>query len=187
MTTFFTSDLHLGHARVIDYCKRPFRSVWEMDAELIRRWNARVAPNDTVFVLGDFALGPKERLREYVQQLHGALVLIRGNHDRNAVHYKDAGFTYVHNSLLYMPNNAFDVWMSHRPHLELNALMAEGQGPSIRTKYHLCGHVHERWRRIGNTINVGVDVWGFQPVTLDELLEAKDDGRAAEGRGEDDA
>lgn len=50
---FFTSDLHFGHANVIRFDNRPFATVEEMDAELIRRWNDKVAKGDLVYVLGD--------------------------------------------------------------------------------------------------------------------------------------
>ena len=35
-----------------------------------------------------------------------------------------------------------------------------------------CGHVHQHWRisKTGQWINVGVDVWDFKPVILDELV-----------------
>lgn len=38
----------------------------------------------------------------------------------------------------------------------------------------LCGHVHEKWKRRGSIINVGVDQWDFRPVTLYELLEEEE-------------
>ncbi|MBF0440446.1 MAG: metallophosphoesterase [Oligoflexales bacterium] len=39
----------------------------------------------------------------------------------------------------------------------------------------LCGHVHQNWRvsRSGRWINVGVDVWDYKPVALDELVMLK--------------
>lgn len=43
---FFTSDLHFGHKNIIRYDNRPFLSVEEMDAEIVRRWNAKVSPDD---------------------------------------------------------------------------------------------------------------------------------------------
>jgi len=46
---YFTSDLHLGHENAIRFDQRPFNSVEEMDAELVRRWNAKVSNEDTVF------------------------------------------------------------------------------------------------------------------------------------------
>jgi calcineurin-like phosphoesterase family protein len=40
----------------------------------------------------------------------------------------------------------------------------------------LCGHVHEAWKRHGRVINVGVDVWDFYPVSVDQLLEVMKEG-----------
>ena len=34
----------------------------------------------------------------------------------------------------------------------------------------LCGHVHTKWKTIHHMINVGVDVWNFQPVSIVEIL-----------------
>ena len=46
---FFTGDLHFGHENVIAFDDRPFKSVEEMDAELIKRWNAKVGKDDLVY------------------------------------------------------------------------------------------------------------------------------------------
>jgi calcineurin-like phosphoesterase family protein len=54
---WFTADLHLGHANIIAYCRRPFRAVDDMDAALLAAWEATVRPGDEVWVLGDLALG----------------------------------------------------------------------------------------------------------------------------------
>lgn len=56
---FFTSDTHFGHVNIILYCNRPFASVLEMNEQVIARWNDRVGPRDTVYHLGDFAMGLK--------------------------------------------------------------------------------------------------------------------------------
>ena len=51
---FYTADLHLGHANIIKYCNRPFKDVDQMNETLIRNWNSRVKPEDTVIHNGDF-------------------------------------------------------------------------------------------------------------------------------------
>jgi calcineurin-like phosphoesterase family protein len=53
MTTFLSSDWHLGHANMIAYDRRPFRDVAEMGATLIRNYRAVVNDNDRVLFLGD--------------------------------------------------------------------------------------------------------------------------------------
>ena len=51
---YYIADLHLGHVNVIKFDKRPFENIGEMEAEIIRRWNERVTPNDTVYIIGYF-------------------------------------------------------------------------------------------------------------------------------------
>lgn len=79
---FVTSDTHFSHARIIELAGRPFSIVEEMDAELIRRWNETVAPDDVVLHLGDHALGPIAESLPMTVQLHGRRFLIPGSHDR---------------------------------------------------------------------------------------------------------
>ncbi len=78
MTVWFTSDTHFAHRNVIEFCKRPFASIEEMDEEIIRRWNERVEPGDRVYHLGDFAFGDHD---PYLSRLNGMKNLVIGNHD----------------------------------------------------------------------------------------------------------
>lgn len=48
MANYYIADLHLGHANVIRFDNRPFENIDEMETEIIRRWNERVTPKDTV-------------------------------------------------------------------------------------------------------------------------------------------
>ena len=80
---FFTSDLHFGHENVLRFDGRPFATVEEMDAELIRRWNAKVGKGDLVYVLGDFIWKTRnEDAPGLIKSLNGQIILIKGNHDR---------------------------------------------------------------------------------------------------------
>ena len=82
MKTFFTADTHFNHANVIKYCARPFASIDEMNREMIARWNAVVGAKDTVYHLGDFAMGKPTEWPSFLRQLNGAKkFLSRGNHD----------------------------------------------------------------------------------------------------------
>lgn len=158
---WFTSDTHFGHARVIEYCGRPFANVSEMNTRLAEAWNARVSPSDIVYHLGDFAMGRREDLALHLGALNGRVILVAGNHDRSRSAMLGAGFAEHHKELT-LEMNGLRLYMRHVPNLE-----GTWQGSA---DFHLCGHVHERWARMGHTLNVGVDVRGFQPVTLEELL-----------------
>ena len=48
---YYTADLHFHYAPLLP--GRPFASVEEMDAALIRGWNETVTEEDTVYVVGD--------------------------------------------------------------------------------------------------------------------------------------
>lgn len=53
---YFTADLHFYHDKIIRHTQRPFRSAEEMNKVLIQKWNARIAYDDEVFILGDFTM-----------------------------------------------------------------------------------------------------------------------------------
>lgn len=160
---YFTSDLHLDHANIIKYCQRPFHSIGEMNAALITNWNARVSEDDTVYVIGDFALTSRERIAELRSKLNGHIVLVLGNHDRSQKAMADCGFDVVCDRARGFELDGQRLYLRHIP----------DYGFLVSGEIHLCGHVHTDWKRLGDIINVGVDQWNFQPVTLAELLAAE--------------
>lgn len=82
MTTFFTSDTHFGHERIITLSDRPFRDAQHMNEALIQNWNDVVGPEDHVYHLGDVALGSFADSIACVGRLNGIKHLVVGNHDR---------------------------------------------------------------------------------------------------------
>ena len=52
---FFTADTHFGHANIISFCGRPFKSIEDMNEGLIAAWNDVVPTNGIVFHLDDLA------------------------------------------------------------------------------------------------------------------------------------
>jgi calcineurin-like phosphoesterase family protein len=101
---FFTSDLHWFHDNIIkeDYDNRPFDNMDHMIQTMIENWNNVVKPNDIVFNLGDFILsksGKIPKVHEYLSQLNGHQILVKGNHDSSKTltpiqHY----FDFIHDS-----------------------------------------------------------------------------------------
>ena len=64
---YFTADHHFGHANIIRHCARPFQSVGEMDRALLDNWNARIKPQDTVYILGDLFFRNAVSVEKYSQ------------------------------------------------------------------------------------------------------------------------
>lgn len=153
--TYFTADQHFDHARIIEYAGRRFASVEQMNEAMARQWNETVGPDDMVYHLGDVALASADRIAELVADLNGYKVLIVGNHDRSPKRMMELGFDEAYKEAEYAG------WqLLHWPPEELQR----------RT---LCGHIHGLWVWRGTPqcpqINVGVDIWGYGPRTLQEI------------------
>ncbi len=165
---WFTSDLHYGHKAVIKLCDRPFKTVEEMNETLMRNWNSMVAKNDTVYILGDISHRCEiEEANNFISQLKGNKILIRGNHDKeyDALLFKEIfdyyelkGYASVSISLMHYPMLE---WI-HSRHGSL----------------HLHGHQHnkeaynEDMHKQGiRRYDVGVDANQYCPVSLNHILE----------------
>lgn len=180
MAIWFTSDTHYGHRNIIDYCQRPFGSVHHMNQAMISNWNQVVQPDDLVYFLGDFGMGPKSVLQHICSQLQGHKVCIRGNHDKSAKAMLEIGFQEVFDNL-EIDLDEYRIYMAHipisvrDPHVDDRKYNKElTVKPPLYYDYFLCGHVHEKWVRRGKVINVGVDQWGYTPVNLQTLMGALD-------------
>ena len=85
---FITSDLHLGHKAIIQYCNRPFdftdQGIEESDDFLLAQYRDTVKENDMVIFLGDLTFKKNhkgQKMTEIITKLPGRKVLIKGNHD----------------------------------------------------------------------------------------------------------
>jgi len=157
MTIFVTSDTHFNHANVIRYCARPFANYFEMNKEMIHNWNLVVSPEDTVIHLGDVLLTQHRNLPEIISKLNGRKIAVAGNHDRlkNLLPV----FDKVYEKTVDTAINGIRVRFSHYPCLDTSEF-----------DLNICGHVHEHWLWKDKCLNVGVDVWEFTPVSLQDVL-----------------
>src|SRR6478735_3720332 len=79
---FFWSDTHFWHTNILKHQpNRKYSSIEEMNEVLIAIWNETVKNNDTVYFLGDFAMGRFAQAAEIFARLNGNIHLVRGNHD----------------------------------------------------------------------------------------------------------
>jgi calcineurin-like phosphoesterase family protein len=153
---YFCSDQHLFHKNIIKYCNRPFDSVDHMNEEILRRWNEKITPDDTVYVIGDFALGKQDKATEWLSRANGKKILIIGNHDRSPRTMKEIGFDEVHYHLEVTTSNNERWLLSHFP-LPLDLIK------SYQRLIH--GHHHSGPQSTGKRVNVCVDLWDYMPVT----------------------
>jgi len=186
MTTWWTSDTHFSHANIIRYSKRPFASVDEMNRELIRRWNERVAPDDVVWHLGDLALGKDIRRQvALTSELNGRRRLVPGNHDRVASFfeggdqrdkfwrdYEAAGWEIMPEELEH-DIAGHRVVVSHFPYTGDSQHMERylHRRPTDRGLPVIHGHVHGEFAERGRQFNVGVDVRDYVPVNENEIIK----------------
>jgi calcineurin-like phosphoesterase family protein len=186
MNIWFTSDNHFWHANVIKYCDRPFASVEEMNEAMIRNWNEVVKPEDTVYCLGDFSLAFRP-IEAYSMRLNGTKYLVPGNHDfchsyhkkaRNLEKRKEWIQKYTSWGWIVLPEQTTldipgvaTVNMCHHPYrlVEPYEDKYEKWRPKDDGRWLICGHVHEKWKVVDRMINVGVDQWGFKPVSIEEI------------------
>ena len=132
-----------------------------MDAALAANWNATVARDDTVWHLGDFAVGvARDRAAVLLNSLNGTKHLIAGNADLRAIRALP-GWASVRD-YAEVPLDGRRLILCHYP---LRAWNAQHRGA-----VQLHGHSHGRIEPLPRQVDVGVDAWDFRPVTLPELL-----------------
>ena len=171
---FLTSDSHYGHFNICKYCHRPFQSRSEMDQTLIKNWNAVVPEDGIVVHCGDFMLPHNEDIKEYnkyLNQLHGRVLLLRGNHDIASLDWVSDKLIAVRDQAMIVVDGV-KIFAQHYPCAAFNG------------DYHVYGHIHtladgtcygidgdvtKAMRK--NTYDVGVDQNGYTPVSYWQLCD----------------
>lgn len=179
---FFTSDNHFFHRNIMKYCNRPFEHLNEMDGTMVVRWNERVRKGDTVYHLGDFTLGDKERAQEYFSDLNGRIRVLSNpwHHDKRWLSNRILGGTDFISACGHSVELLPPIFILEFPEL------SDGEYPQVivlchyplarwdRCHYgswHLFGHCHGRFENLGLSYDVGVDNNDFYPVSLDQVVE----------------
>ncbi|MBP5725404.1 MAG: metallophosphoesterase family protein [Bacteroidales bacterium] len=175
---FFTSDTHFGHENILKYCSRPFADINEHDEELIRRWNEKVPEDGTVFHLGDVGFCSNKRMNEILEQLHGKIYLIIGNHDwRRITEQHKWRFEEMTQQMSIMIGK-HSIILNHYP-----LLTYAGVWKGQQATWNLFGHVHtspytaqgldhQRLNVLFPTqYDVGVDNNDFTPVSFEEVQQ----------------
>ncbi|WP_425099983.1 metallophosphoesterase [Tropicibacter sp. S64] len=162
MAHWYTADLHLGHDRIMRLCNRPFSDTEAMTTGLIERLQDTVAPEDDLWIVGDFTFGKNRDaalIRRWFDAIPGRKHLIVGNHDSDVV--KALPWASQHD-LWHHVDRGMEVTLCHYP---MVAFPRSGSGAC-----QVFGHVHDLWPGTRNSVNVGVDLWDYRPVQIDAIL-----------------
>jgi calcineurin-like phosphoesterase family protein len=189
MTIYFTADTHFQHANIIKFGRGngQFKNINHHDQVLCKNWYETVQENDTIYVLGDIALGDITKSLDNFRWLPGRKFLVPGNHDKifssnSRSHiekwwktYEDVGFEILPEiyeiTLPTSINQETPVLLSHFP-FKANEYEVKDKHikhrPTFRGLPLIHGHTHSE--NVLNTINsyeyhVGVDANNFTPVS----------------------
>jgi len=162
---YVTADTHFFHANIIKHCNRPFKNVWEMNEVMIDNWNRTIpVKNSWVYILGDYVWRNKMKVIEVSKRLNGQKFLVRGNHDFRSVKGEAQKCFQWIKDLYELKLAKTSIIMCHYP--------MRSWPRSHHGSYHFYGHTHKLdsipERR---TFNVGVDLWDYRPLHIEELVD----------------
>lgn len=166
---YFSSDQHFFHSNIIKYCNRPFKTMEEMNLVMIKKWNSRVKPEDTVLHLGDLCFkhapsespdAPKNAYNLIKFQLNGEIIRIFGNHDS-----RNGNKSIIESLVINYGGKRTN--LIHNP-----------EYCNINYDLNIVGHVHDRWmfkryrkgEQFTDCCNVSVEVWNYYPITWHEII-----------------
>lgn len=163
--TFFVSDPHFDHANIINYCRRPFSDVNEMNRIIQENWQRIIPVDGLVIFLGDMSFGRGSRKpRWWAERLNGNKIYIKGNHDHGV--RKDSTIKTVDR----IAKSGFIILAEHKIYLNHfpDNIPNDWKGWSVH------GHIHNNGPFLDVTnkrINVSLDVTKFEPVRFSRILE----------------
>ncbi len=174
---WFTSDWHLGHANIIKFCHRPFLNTDEMDRSIVENFFKVVHEGDIVFYLGDLAFR-KKIAQNFLKMIPKGIQFhfVRGNHDQRIKNsllaeyctsftdgYKEIHINEDGTLGSTKARDGMNITLCHYPMHSWNH--------SHYGSWMIHGHHHADTRNQfpGKILNVSVDNWHFQPVSLTEV------------------
>ncbi|RJE85041.1 metallophosphoesterase [Paracoccus onubensis] len=163
MAIWYTADTHFGHENIIPFSGRPFRSASHMDSALIENMWKVVKPEDTLWIVGDFAFGPAAKDMNWLEMIFGQLPgaekhLVVGNHDGELSQLLPWDSV---SQLTEVEDNGKCNVLCHYPMITWSG--------ARKGALQIFGHVHNNWFGSRNAVNAGVDVWDYMPVTLADI------------------
>ena len=146
-----------------------------MNLTITTNHNKKLTEDDLLYHIGDFSFKGTSNALHWENQLNGTIIHLLGNHDKN-----NGVKSYITHAIMKFAGNT--VYVTHIPP-EDNQMETLESHIISSCDFIICGHVHDLWKhKIISTwshgclnkklaINVGVDVWDFQPVSITSILK----------------
>jgi calcineurin-like phosphoesterase family protein len=196
MTTWFTSDWHLGHPNILAFDKRPWTTIRDHDKGIISNFNSLVKPGDMTYIVGDVFLGAyamnMERIAKVLKSLNGTIGIIGGNHDTPLRRFKGSnyeGLEELRKSLdgklfLFEPRDKTLITIDHPKYLievsHYPRRAKDTRPQSMKPLIRIHGHTHspDVYAKYcgSHHLNVAVTAHNYKPVSFDSLIEAYKQG-----------
>ena len=169
---YCTSDWHFNHDRRFVWGVRGFNSVDEMNEAIIKRHNEILAPEDTLYILGDLMLGGQNTSGlDMINAINGHKIIIAGNHDtdrRRQAYEQELGIPVY--DALRVNHAGYHFYLSHYPTLTANL-----EKESLKQcTLNLFGHTHQKdkfYNDIPMMYHVGCDTHDCYPIAIDTIIE----------------
>lgn len=174
----FTSDLHLGHSRMLlGFRGKKFNTIEEHDQEIIANLIDATNPGDNLYILGDiFWKYTREKIDEFFTGFKKHRVNIHwidGNHDRiNG---------YKHKALVYR-GQIKDLTIEKQP-LTLCHYPMYTWNRSHYGAWQLFGHHHsdtyghaqiKQFEESGKRLDVCCEFFDYKPISFEQIKEIMD-------------
>lgn len=151
----FTSDLHLGHKRIVEFTNRieECQSQDNHDRWIVNLWNTEVSSGDLVYHLGDFSFYKNYvDVAFLVSQMKGQKIFIKGNHDR-----REHLDQLVKDNLIQAWYDYKEIKLGDIPVVLFHYPIASWHRQSYGA-YHLHGHCHGNFKDPrGKMLDIGLD------------------------------
>jgi calcineurin-like phosphoesterase family protein len=177
---YFTSDTHYGHSNIASPHTskwkggyRDYKSLEEMNQDLVKNINKVVKPEDTLWHLGDWSFGGIENIWKFRKQiLCDNIHLILGNHDHHIEENKELNIPEEDREYCFhrfggfatIPAKQLFKSVQHYKELSLNGRIFVLSHYAHRVWHgshkgwiHLYAHSHDSLPPYGKSKDVGVD------------------------------
>ena len=159
------SDLHLGHDKILSFCRPWFKTIQDHDDYIIEQINKTCTNQDYLWLLGDVAFTRDGLMR--LKEVKCRLALIGGNHDEFSADTYLRVFEQIRGVAqlnVTKDQQKKSVLLSHIP-------MHPDQ---MRWDYNIHGHLHTYHVGEEKYINVSCEPMAFTPKKISDLLKLEE-------------